>query len=233
MEEIDSVVLHDLHWWTSDRDLVELCAQLGVVIVEKDILFMEHKVNGKSKGQAVLDCHSKENSLKVNGWLQCNAFQGKKVISTLAASTMGNPFHPNNQDFPAPRPLSSAIHNTMGQPTNSHGGVNFNRVNKSLRISHQAGLGNGRPMNPKQNVNLQPSQANHRPQMPLQAHNQINLASLPLPNQSMMMGMFPMDPSIPWPVPVDFPLSEYSAFTSGPHLSGPGYLMNGRLHTGV
>lgn len=111
----------------------------------------------------------------------------------------------------------------MGQPTNSHGGVNFNRVNKSLRISHQAGLGNGRPMNPKQNVNLQPSQANHRPQMPLQAHNQINLASLPLPNQSMMMGMFPMgewqcrraipydlvDPSIPWPVPVDFPLSEY------------------------
>ncbi|OXG31534.1 hypothetical protein J008_01205 [Cryptococcus neoformans] len=233
VEEIDSVVLHDLHWWTSDRDLVELCAQLGVVIVEKDILFMEHKVNGKSKGQAVLDCHSKENSLKVNEWLQCNAFQGKKVISTLAASTMGNPFHPNNQDLPAPRPLSSAIHNTMGQPTNSHGGVNFNRVNKSLRISHQAGLGNGRPMNPKQNVNLQPSQANHRPQMPLQAHNQINLASLPLPNQSMMMGMFPMDPSIPWPVPVDFPLSEYSAFTSGPHLSGPGYLMNGRLHTGV
>lgn len=26
-----------------------------------------------------------------------SAFQGKKVISTLAASIMGNPFHPNNQ----------------------------------------------------------------------------------------------------------------------------------------
>lgn len=111
----------------------------------------------------------------------------------------------------------------MGQPTNSHGGVNFNRVNKSLRISHQAGLGNGRPMDVRQNVNLQPSQANHQPQMPLQAHNQINMASLPLPNQSMMMGMFPMgewlrmraiphdlvDPSVSWPTPMDFPLPEY------------------------
>lgn len=32
---------------------MELCAQLGVVIEEKDILFMEHKVNGKSKGLVV------------------------------------------------------------------------------------------------------------------------------------------------------------------------------------
>ncbi|KIR25442.1 hypothetical protein I307_06025 [Cryptococcus deuterogattii 99/473] len=226
VEEIDSVVLHDLHWWTSDRDLVELCSQLGVVIAEKDILFMEHKVNGKSKGQAVMNCHDKEDSLKVNDWLQCNAFQGKKVISTLAASIMGNPFHPNNQDFPAPRPLSSAIHNTMGQPTNSHGGVNFNRVNKPLRTSHQAGLGNGRPMNPWQNVNLQPSQASHQSQMPPRVHNQINMASLPLSNQSMIMGMFPMDPSIAWPIPVDFPLPEY-----GPHLLAPDYRMNGTLHT--
>ncbi|KGB75710.2 hypothetical protein CNBG_1548 [Cryptococcus deuterogattii R265] len=233
VEEIDSVVLHDLHWWTSDRDLVELCSQLGVVIAEKDILFMEHKVNGKSKGQAVMNCHDKEDSLKVNDWLQCNAFQGKKVISTLAASIMGNPFHPNNQDFPAPRPLSSAIHNTMGQPTNSHGGVNFNRVNKPLRTSHQAGLGNGRPMNPRQNVNLQPSQASHQSQMPPRVHNQINMASLPLSNQSMIMGMFPMDPSIAWPIPVDFPLPEYASFKSGPHLLAPDYRMNGTLHTGL
>lgn len=29
-----------------------------------------------------------------------SAFQGKKVISTLAASITGNPFHPNNQGLP-------------------------------------------------------------------------------------------------------------------------------------
>lgn len=114
----------------------------------------------------------------------------------------------------------------MGQPTNSHGGVNFNRVNKPLRISHQAGLGNGRPMNPRHNVNLQPSRASHQSQMPPQVHNQINTASLPLSNQ--MMGMFPMgellwlctkasphdlvDPSIAWPIPIDFPLPEYGEF---------------------
>lgn len=32
---------------------MELCAQLGVAIAEKDVLFMEHKVNGKSKGLVV------------------------------------------------------------------------------------------------------------------------------------------------------------------------------------
>lgn len=35
-----------------------------------------------------------------------SAFQGKKVISTLAASTMGNPFHPNNQGLSRWRELS-------------------------------------------------------------------------------------------------------------------------------
>lgn len=81
-------------------------------------------------------------------------------------------------------------------------------------------------MNPRQNVNLQPSRASHQSQMPPQVHNQINTASLPLSNQ--MMGMFPMgellwlctkasphdlvDPSIAWPIPIDFPLPEYGEF---------------------
>lgn len=132
-----------VHKWTSDRDLVELCSQLGVVIAEKDILFMEHKVNGKSKGLVVsfpgfhpgwliaVVSQASGDELPWQGgffegerlvamqvssyvWLYTHsffflenlrivtnnpnsAFQGKKVISTLAASIMGNPFHPNNQ----------------------------------------------------------------------------------------------------------------------------------------
>ncbi|WVO13925.1 hypothetical protein L204_101550 [Cryptococcus depauperatus] len=210
VEEIDSVVFHDLHWWTADRDLIGLSAHLGITIEEKDIIFMEHKVNGKSKGQAVINCHSKPNAWKLHEWLHHNTFQGKKITSTLAASILGSPFHPNNQDFPAPRPLSSAIHNTMGQPTNSHGGVNFNRVNKSLRVTNQSGLGNGRPPQPRQNTQVQIQQSSQQAQPHLQNQHPFNLVGFPQPGQNMMMGMYPMDPTFAWLPATDFSMSDYS-----------------------
>ncbi|ODN98500.1 hypothetical protein L198_03745 [Cryptococcus wingfieldii CBS 7118] len=210
VEEIDSVVFHDLHWWTADRDIIQLLEHLNITITDKDIMFMEHKVNGKSKGQCVVDCHSKDQALVVYGWMQSNVFQGKAVLTTLAASILGNPFHPNNQDLPAPRPLSSAIHHTMNQATNSHGGVNFNRVNKTLRMN-QAGLGNGHPSGIKHghHSHIQPQ---HTPQQAHQHPHQFGMAGYPSPGQALMMGMFPMDPNVmPWSPQAEY-LSDYSEF---------------------
>ncbi|WVR05198.1 hypothetical protein IAU60_002210 [Kwoniella sp. DSM 27419] len=146
-DDIDSVVVHDLHWWTNDQDLASLCHDLRIKVELGDIHFLEHKVNGKSKGQAAIKCESKEDALKLHQHLQTQLFQGKKVSSALASSVVGNPLLPANQDFPAVRPLSTAIHSTIRHPTNAHGGVNFNRVRPSSRSAIHANLGVGLPSN--------------------------------------------------------------------------------------
>lgn len=40
----------DMHWFTSDADLIEAATAAGVEVTFKDVTFLEHKCNGKSKG---------------------------------------------------------------------------------------------------------------------------------------------------------------------------------------
>src|SRR6188474_1833488 len=57
--------LTNLHWWTTDRNVEELCATYGKV---KKVRFLEEKTNGKSKGSAFVQFWISEDSAK--------AFQG-------------------------------------------------------------------------------------------------------------------------------------------------------------
>ncbi|WWC69400.1 uncharacterized protein I206_103339 [Kwoniella pini CBS 10737] len=144
IKEIDAVVVHDLVWWTKDQAIVDLAKQLGFDISVNDVQFQEHKVNGKSKGSAFIICHTRENALTLFNFFQANTFLGRKIPVALGSTILGNPLLPGWGNL-GPRPLSTAIHTTVRTPTNSHGGVNFNRVRPSSRSAIQSNLGVGHP----------------------------------------------------------------------------------------
>ncbi|GAA5980973.1 hypothetical protein JCM10908_003936 [Rhodotorula pacifica] len=106
-----AVFLGELHWWTSDRDVVELTQLAGVHGVSiKDVSFAEHKVNGKSKGVCYVECHSTDNAQRVKSYVENNEFQMKKLTATLAPGGTGNapfrtlPKEPSRVGNPPPVP---------------------------------------------------------------------------------------------------------------------------------
>ncbi|KAI9785644.1 MAG: hypothetical protein M1816_008267 [Peltula sp. TS41687] len=153
-----AIFISDLHWWSTDDDIRGWINQTQCEDELKDITFSEHKVNGKSKGQAFVEFITPQAATAVKRKVETITdiqSPGKKFNVTYTAPTP-NPYRtlPKdaplrvNKDGPHPRHLENRP--ASGGGYNSPGGMSHSPNQGSMSFMNNfrgRGYNRGGPMN--------------------------------------------------------------------------------------
>ncbi|KAI0838169.1 hypothetical protein F5Y06DRAFT_296710 [Hypoxylon sp. FL0890] len=101
-----ALLVSELQWWTTDDDIRGWIRRAGCEDELKDITFSEHKVNGKSKGQAYLEFTSQQAATAAKRQIETIASElaqsaQPKKVTVLYTSHTSNPFKTLPKDAPA------------------------------------------------------------------------------------------------------------------------------------
>ncbi|KAJ5548979.1 hypothetical protein N7513_006213 [Penicillium frequentans] len=125
-----ALLVSDLSWWTTDDDIRGWVNQAGSEDELKDVTFSEHKVNGKSKGQAFVEFTTSQAATATKHKLESLAASGRKYMVNYT-NPHANPFRtlpkdaPMRKDNPRGGGMSSGF-NSGNQNMNFNSGGNMN-----------------------------------------------------------------------------------------------------------
>ncbi|KAI9202065.1 uncharacterized protein BJ171DRAFT_190546 [Polychytrium aggregatum] len=127
-----ALYVSELAWWTTDQDMKGVVSEAGLSddLVSKEILFYEHKANGKSRGIAYLEFKTHQAAAGFKSFVEQRQIHGKKASVKFVDTFKGYPF----------RLLAKNEQHQANKESSGSGGHNYGHHNQPYQ--NQAGAGN-------------------------------------------------------------------------------------------
>ncbi|KAK5998903.1 hypothetical protein PT974_01287 [Cladobotryum mycophilum] len=149
-----AIMISELNWWTTDDDIRGWLQKADCEGEIKELTFSEHKVNGKSKGQAYVEFDTRQAATAAKRYIdQLDSNQpGQKKITTSYWNPGVNPFRTLPKDAPArvkeqPRAAPSGSYPDRGSFSGGgfrgRGGMNSGRGFQGMNPSFGGNFGFG------------------------------------------------------------------------------------------
>ncbi|OTA01641.1 hypothetical protein A9Z42_0019640 [Trichoderma parareesei] len=149
-----AIMISELNWWTTDDDIRGWLRKANCEREVKELTFSEHKVNGKSKGQAYVEFHTRQASTAAKRYIDTVASEGvqpgQKKMTISYWNPGVNPFRTLPKDAPArvkeqPRAAPSGSFSDRGNygGFRGRGGMGGNRggMNPNFNRGYGANMG--------------------------------------------------------------------------------------------
>ncbi|KAL4924870.1 RNA-binding protein [Aspergillus undulatus] len=127
-----ALLISELHWWTTDDDIRGWVREAGCEDELKDVTFSEHKVNGKSKGQAFLEFTS----------LPASSASKHQIDSLTATGQNGRKFVVHYTS-PGPNPFRTLPKDNPMRKDNARASGGFNSPNQNNANFGMGNMGGG------------------------------------------------------------------------------------------